>query len=363
MAEPSTSEAQVGPPEAPPAPSEPEERVAELLQPPPTPPVGPLDLSTIAGQTPRGGQSLLSGGLAAGSVDSSMVAQIAQQEMQQQQAALLQQLQQQPVVIEPPSPLSATLPPPQPPPVTFDQDEAIRRLLGTATVNPALRPQGSPAPPAPSGLSPEERARRAADRLEAETTCFRLAITGEIESAELGPRGRGPLMCVFTVQHGADWTLVSGAPNGITQLAVSSPLVATSLVSALLRGVASREVVWNFPLGFIFKSTSPFGWPRLIVTVYGTDLCNRRVVKGYGSVHMPCQPGRHTRTIRLYCPLSSSPLTRILGALLGNPAQFVDPRLIAGTEGRDVVRVQSGGKVNVIFDIILRDTDLFNYTF
>jgi B9 domain-containing protein 1 len=171
-------------------------------------------------------------------------------------------------------------------------------------------------------------------------------------------------MCVFSMQHGGDWTLVSGAPNGITQLACSSAPPASSLGSAILRGCADpREVVWNFPIGLIFKSTSPFGWPRMVVTVYGTDLCNRRVVKGYGSVHLPCQPGRHTRVVRLYCPISSSPMTRFLGILFGNPAQFIDPRIVAGSEGREVVRVQSGGKVRLIFDVFLKDTDVFNYTF
>merc|ERR1719231_1906052 len=129
--------------------------------------------------------------------------------------------------------------------------------------------------------------------------------------------------------------------------------------AGVLRGGSAdqREVVWNFPLGLVFKSTSPFGWPRIAVTVYGTDLCNRRVIKGYGSVHVPCQPGRHSRTVRLYCPISSSPLTRLLGALFGNPAQLVDPRIVSGTEGREVVRVQSGGKVNITFDILLKDTE------
>eukprot|EP00927_Polykrikos_kofoidii_P043211 TRINITY_DN37271_c0_g1_i1.p1 TRINITY_DN37271_c0_g1~~TRINITY_DN37271_c0_g1_i1.p1 ORF type:complete len:466 (+),score=52.58 TRINITY_DN37271_c0_g1_i1:247-1644(+) len=198
----------------------------------------------------------------------------------------------------------------------------------------------------------------------ADITSFRLAITGEIESAQLGVgAGRGPLMCVFSAQHGADWTIVSGAPNGITQLAISSVPPATSLGSALLRGSIPREVVWNFPLALVFKSTSPFGWPRIVVSVYGTDLCNRRVIKGYGSVHVPCQPGRHVRTIRLYCPLSSSPLTRILGAIFGNPAQLIDPRIVAGTEGREVVRVQSGGKVRLVFDVLLKDTEVFNYAF
>mmetsp|Transcript_55529 Transcript_55529/g.159681 ORF Transcript_55529/g.159681 Transcript_55529/m.159681 type:complete len:484 (-) Transcript_55529:89-1540(-) len=236
------------------------------------------------------------------------------------------------------------------------QDQAATRLLGSTDGGRSL------------ASLPEREQRRptsvgaGAARGEAQATCFRMAVTGQIESAQMGAGGGGPLMCVFSVQHGADWSIVSGVPNGITQLACSSVPPPASAAAALVGG-GLREVVWNFPLGLVFKSTSPFGWPRLVVTVYGTDMCNRRVIKGYGSVHVPCQPGRHQRTIRLYCPLSSSPFTRLLGALFGNPAQLVDPRLVAGAEGREVVRVQSGGKVRVVFDVLLKDTEAFNYSF
>jgi len=224
--------------------------------------------------------------------------------------------------------------------------DATSRLMGGDRPEEARRP---------GDLSPQARR----ERPDTKATCFRMVLNGEIEAAEMGSGGNGPFMCVFSVQHGPDWTLVTGVPDGITQLACSS-IAATSAPS--WRGGLS-EVVWSFPLGLVYKSTSPFGWPRLVVTVYGTDLCNRRVVKGYGSVHVPCQPGRHTRTIRLYCPLSSSPLTRLLGALFGNPAQLVDPRILAGTDGREVIRVQSGGKVRVNFDVLLKDTEPFNYAF
>lgn len=228
---------------------------------------------------------------------------------------------------------------------------------------------GAPAPPAAATAHDPSAARRLSfddggrearrAEKEAQVTCFRMVLNGEIESAEIG--SSGPLMCIFSFQHGPDWTLVSGAPNGVSQLAVSSVPASSSVPS--WRGSGLSEVVWSFPIGLVFKSTSPFGWPRIVITVYGTDLCNRRVVKGYGSVHVPCQSGRHTRSVRLYCPLSSSPLTRLLGALFGNPAQLVDPRIIAGTEGREVIRVHSGGKVRVHFEVLLKDTEAFNYSF
>ena len=56
-------------------------------------------------------------------------------------------------------------------------------------------------------------------------------------------------------------------------------------------------------------------------------------------------------------------MVRFLGWLAGNPAQFVDPRVIAGSEGREVVRVQSGGKVKVVFNVLSKGHKDFNYDF
>lgn len=210
-----------------------------------------------------------------------------------------------------------------------------------------------------SGTAAKDSA-KAATATREEATTFRLVVNGEIESAHLGSGGRGALMCVFSVQHGADWSVVHGPTNGITQLAC--PALPATTMSRFFHG-DPREAVWNFPIGMVFKSTSPFGWPRLVVAVYGTDFLNRRVIRGYGTVHIPCQPGRHVRVVRLYCPVASSALVRFLGFLAGNPAQFVDPRILAGTEGREVVRVQSGGKVRITFDVLLKDVEEFRFAF
>jgi B9 domain-containing protein 1 len=54
----------------------------------------------------------------------------------------------------------------------------------------------------------------------------------------------------------------------------------------------SRLLVWNFPLEVTFKSTNAFGWPQLVVSVYGVDAMGRDVIQGYGSIHLPTCVGR-----------------------------------------------------------------------
>jgi B9 domain-containing protein 1 len=88
----------------------------------------------------------------------------------------------------------------------------------------------------------------------------------------------------FNVISGQDWTLVSGSDEGITQQSKKPPIYASN-VNHLVN-------VWNFPLEFAFKSTNAFGWPQLVLSVYGPDLFGRDVVRGYGSVHLPRTPGR-----------------------------------------------------------------------
>ena len=56
----------------------------------------------------------------------------------------------------------------------------------------------------------------------------------------------------------------------------------------------AARIVWNFPLSITLKSTSPHGWPQLVLAVYGPDLLGNDVVRGYGAIHAPLAPGTHS---------------------------------------------------------------------
>ncbi len=51
-------------------------------------------------------------------------------------------------------------------------------------------------------------------------------------------------------------------------------------------------LVWNFPIDVTYKSTNAYGWPQLVVSVYGLDYLGRDVIKGYGCMHLPTCAGR-----------------------------------------------------------------------
>ncbi|UYV60471.1 B9D1, partial [Cordylochernes scorpioides] len=112
-----------------------------------------------------------------------------------------------------------------------------------------------------------------------------------------------------------------GQEDGITQISK--------------RSMDERQFfTWNFPLDISFKSTNPFGWPQLVLSVYGSDDFGNDVVRGYGSVHLPTIPGHHRTQVAMFVPASSSLLQQLSSWLTGRRPEFVDPRLVAQPEGR-----------------------------
>ncbi|XP_013789884.1 B9 domain-containing protein 1-like [Limulus polyphemus] len=175
---------------------------------------------------------------------------------------------------------------------------------------------------------------------------FMLMVAGQIESAEFPDFD--DIYCKFCFVHGQDWVVTCGIEEGISQVTKKSQ--------------DERQLfVWNFPLDITFKSTNPFGWPQIVISVYGPDIFGNDVVRGYGAVHVPLIPGQHHRRIPMFVPESSSFLQKFTSWLIGRHPEFVNPRVVAQGEGRDVTRVRSQGYVNVTFNIITKDMKKLGY--
>lgn len=52
---------------------------------------------------------------------------------------------------------------------------------------------------------------------------------------------------------GPDWTIQQGVDSGLSQISYKK--------------MGLKDIVMNFPIDVTFKSTNPFGWPRLVVSV------------------------------------------------------------------------------------------------
>ena len=119
------------------------------------------------------------------------------------------------------------------------------------------------------------------------------------------------------------------------------------------------------PLDITFRSTSPFGWPQLVVSVYGLDSLGNDVVRGYGVIHIPLSSTVNvpyvTLKIPVFVPESASLMQKLAGFVMGRRPEFVDPRVVASGEGRDVTRVQSQGFVTVQLSVVTKDLKRLGY--
>ncbi|XP_066291098.1 B9 domain-containing protein 1-like [Branchiostoma lanceolatum] len=177
-------------------------------------------------------------------------------------------------------------------------------------------------------------------------TVFLLMVSGQIESAEFPEFD--DIYCRYCWVYGQDWVITSGLEDGITQVTKKSH--------------DDRKLfVWNFPLEVTFKSTNPHGWPQLVVSAYGQDAFGRDVVRGYSAVHIPITPGQHTRTLPMFVPESTSKLQKFVSWFLGRRPEYVDPKVVAQGEGREVTRVRSQGKVRVSFNVVTKDMKKLGY--
>lgn len=84
------------------------------------------------------------------------------------------------------------------------------------------------------------------------------------------------------------------------------------------------------------------------------------MICGYGVIHVPTQPGTHTRYVNVFKPVSSSILSDLVGFLSGKPAEFTSyTELLYKNAGREVTRVVSAGTIKVQFHVTMKDLDKF----
>lgn len=163
-------------------------------------------------------------------------------------------------------------------------------------------------------------------------------------------RGLDNLFCQYRFVHGPDWRVMQGIDSGFSQVAQKG-------------SSGDASVVWNFPIDVTFKSTNPFGWPRLVLSIYSQvraavagavarardtgnftlthartrtkthahvhlpqtaqDFLGRFVIRGYGSALLPTMPGSSVRLVRAFAPASSSLLQAGIAWLTGNLPECV----------------------------------------
>jgi len=153
-----------------------------------------------------------------------------------------------------------------------------------------------------------------------QSTSFFLMVTGHIESASSHSSTclNDKLYCRYSYSYGSDdWKVVHGVSHGHSQ-------IATQGVVSTNDDEGGNVIVWNFPIEISFQSSNPQGWPRLALSIYGLDFAGRDVLRGYASMLVPMSPGRHTKYLKTYRPVSGSKLVQFVNWLFGtNPGKNV----------------------------------------
>uniref|UniRef100_A0A915JL71 B9 domain-containing protein 1 n=1 Tax=Romanomermis culicivorax TaxID=13658 RepID=A0A915JL71_ROMCU len=172
---------------------------------------------------------------------------------------------------------------------------------------------------------------------------FIYLANGQIENAEFPHLQTLYLKYLFVT--GADWSIISGIEEGITQVC------RTNEVSN-----HKNNFVINFPFEIGFKSTNPFGWPQIVLCCYGSDFFGNDVIRGYGACHIPISAGSHKTRIPMFVPDSSSIVQRFLGWLLSRRPELINPSSIAKAENREAMHMKTQGFVDVVWNIVTKDT-------
>jgi len=202
---------------------------------------------------------------------------------------------------------------------------------------------------------------------------FTVIVNGQIEFAEYP--GASSLACAYQFVYGPDWEVVrvtgesASLESGMTQIAQRST------------GCKSTYV-WNFPIEIVFKTTNPWGWPKIVCSLCEVKGKNKMPICGYGWTHVPTFAGRYVNTVRLFAPRASSLVQSIMLAVQGKTPEFVNPTFAADGEGREctycalsyllliiintyylhaATRVKNEGAIRIRWDVMIKDIAQFGF--
>jgi B9 domain-containing protein 1 len=170
-----------------------------------------------------------------------------------------------------------------------------------------------------------------------------LSVQGQILSC-LSDTGTNAF-CRFVFHSGSEWTIISGAEDGVSQIA---------------RIDTDHTCTWNYPIDVVFKSPKPFGWPQVICSVYDVNYLGRQSVIGYGAFHLPTCAGHHVCNVPLFSR-SSTVREKLLSVFSGKMPEAINFNFIAGGDSREILKTESHGYVRASFDVVisgLRKLDL-----
>ncbi|KAH8316002.1 hypothetical protein KR074_004992 [Drosophila pseudoananassae] len=197
------------------------------------------------------------------------------------------------------------------------------------------------------------------DTMDGKTTAsyFSVCITGQIVSATfpLGP-DREFVFLRYELVAGPDWQLASGPQHGLTQMATNRS------------GHFNEPIVFNMPIEVTYKSTSPFGWPQILVSVFGRNGSQgRETLLGYAHVHLPVfgsrRPAEQLEQLQtpILMPKCPSMLADITSWLLRREPELKDPKVLLDNLKCKGLSMESYGSLEFQLSTVMRGARKLGY--
>lgn len=146
------------------------------------------------------------------------------------------------------------------------------------------------------------------------------------------------------MEVGKAWQHLGGDLLGQTQVSYTSYNI-------------QENIIFNHPMDVHFALAGLQGWgfPRLTVQSFRLDWYGRRILTGYGFVHIPISPGTHVLEVHLWRPVGSAD-QELRSFLLGETPSLLkeDPLYDSAWKDRCRLLTTSSGSVKVEISVITR---------
>lgn len=207
-------------------------------------------------------------------------------------------------------------------------------------------------------------------------------LVGQVLSGKnlLNSREEGAI-CRWNIEVGKTWQHLGGDLIGQTHVAYtrgeededevifSHPLdvhfaLSGLQVSLLFLSFSFSFFFFIFPMFFFFFISNIYsisffqkGWgaPRITLQSFRLDAFGRRILGGYGFIHIPMTPGFHRLEVPLWRPLGNTEM-ELKSFLLGETPSLLHGETIYESAWRDRCRLltTSSGKVTIEFFVVTR---------
>ncbi|XP_005191570.1 B9 domain-containing protein 1 [Musca domestica] len=174
---------------------------------------------------------------------------------------------------------------------------------------------------------------------------FNIFITGHLNSTifPLGPDA-SDILCRYECFAGLDWELVSGSKDGITQYASNR------------NGNFNDPIVFNMPIELTYRSTNVFGWPQIIVCLYGKTRWGIETSLGYSRLHVPMFGSESNQRIKapILKPLCSNTLAELTSWVTGRNPELKDPKILLDNTKSKGLLMESYGEIEFVLSVVTR---------